>query len=351
MKIALWGYYGPNYGDNIMLKVIIDYFNNKHIEVEIIDLYDINNRIHMGDKITKFRNLNKFEKLYKLYKLSNKNTINIWGGGTIFTDCDGDGNFGFFKKIKFFGGKIAYLGIGIGKLTIKERVEKATYLLNKCEFAIFRDNSSLKRANDLSKNKNFYLAEDLSYIYFDNFKPNQVKYDNYILLTWRNLIGYMNKEQENKLMSEVVDTCNKLCNEYNIKNVVLAALDEKFDVESCKCILKMFNDNLNVQIDLDYSVDNITDLIFNAKFHFSGRLHGCVASEYFNIPTLGISYSPKMKYFYQSISSNDYFDIYKEKIDYEKIKTIINNKKHYSKSNLVLKANKNFDLLSKLLSK
>jgi polysaccharide pyruvyl transferase WcaK-like protein len=352
MKIALWGYYGPNYGDNIMLKVIVDYFNNQQIEVEIIDFYDTNNRLNINHtKVSKFRNLNKFQKVIKLYKLSNKDIINIWGGGTIFTDCDGDGNFRFFKLIKLFGGKFAYLGIGIGKLTIKERIKKAIYLLSKCEFSIFRDNSSLKKANNLSKNINYYLAEDLSYIYFNKFRAKQVKYNNYILITWRNLIGYMNKKQENKLMSDVVHVCTKLCNELNIKNIVLTALDENFDIESCNIISKMFDDNLNVQIDLNISVDNITNLICNAKFHFSGRLHGCVASEYFNIPTYGISYSPKMRYFYESISSNDYIDIYKEKIDYEKVKAIINNKKHYSKSKFVLKANENFDLLNKLLNK
>ncbi|WP_368490079.1 polysaccharide pyruvyl transferase family protein [Clostridium sp. BJN0013] len=352
MKIALWGYYGPNYGDNIMLKVIIDYFNNKHIEVEIIDLFGIkgSNTLHTDSKITKFKEFNKVKKLYELYRLSNKDTINIWGGGTIFTDCDGDGNFKFFKLIKLFGGKFSYLGIGIGKLTIKERIEKAIYLLSKCEFAIFRDSSSLKKANDLSSNENYYLAEDLSYIYFNEFKIKKVKYDEYVLITWRNLIRYMDKEQEKKLMNDVVNACSKLCNELNIKNIVLSALDENYDIEGCNVISKMFNDNFNIQIDLDNNIDNITNLICNAKFHFSGRLHGCIASEYFNVPTYGMSYSPKMRYFYESISSNDYFDIYEEKVNYKKIKAIINSKKRYSKSRLLIKSTENFDFLSKLLN-
>jgi polysaccharide pyruvyl transferase WcaK-like protein len=349
MRVALWGYYGPNYGDNIMLKVIIDYLNKMHIEVEIVDLYDISNYLNIDTKIIKFKEKNKLQKLYSLYKLSKKNVINIWGGGTIFTDCDGDGNFGYFRMIKIFGGKIAYLGIGIGKLTNKERIEKTKYLLKKCEFSIFRDNTSLEKANNLSKSKNYYLAEDLSYIYFNKFITKQVQYSNYVLLTWRNLVGYMNKQQEKDLMTDIVESCIKLCDDYNIKNVLLVPLDEKFDNESCEYILKMFNNKINVYIDDDNSIDNVTNLICNAKFHFSGRLHGCIASEFFNTPTYGLSYSLKMKYFYQSISSNDYFDIYKEKIDYEKIKNIVDNKKCVSKSKFVSGANKNLHLLRELL--
>ncbi len=351
MKIVLWGYYGPNYGDNIMLKVIIDYLKNKNIEVQIIDLYDTTNRLYKNHtKILKFKDLNKFYKLIMLYKLSNKDILNLWGGGTIFTDSDCDGNYRYFQLIKLFGGKFAYLGIGIGNLTIKERIKKSIYLLSKCEFSIFRDGSSLKKADDLSKNRNYYLAEDLSYVYFNKFKPNKVKCDNYILITWRNLEGYMDKEKENKLMIDVVNTCTRLCNELNIKNIVLLALDEKLDAENCNIINKMFNDNFNVQFDTDNSIDNITNVIFNAKFHFSGRLHGCIASEYFNTPTYGILYSLKMKYFYQSISSNDYFDIYKEKINYEKVKAIIIDKKCFSKSKFLTGANKNFHLLSELIN-
>jgi len=361
MKITLWGYYGSNYGDDIMLKVILDYLEKESIDVILIDLYNGKLDYQIGSRyknveVINFSLLTKKEKIQTLKKLA-KTKINIWGGGTIFTDVDGDGNFKFFSLIKMHGGKIGYVGVGIGALTVRNRLLKTKMLLSLSSLTIFRDQKSLQRAKELKHNE-YYKVEDLSYIFFNDYKlkhNSEEKKRDFILVTWRNLSGYVSFEDEMKLMDHLVENIERLIKEFPFKRVILSALDANFDVESCRYLFeKLSAKQINVYFDIDSSIENITALINSAGFHFSGRLHGSVASEILNTPTLSLSYSPKMQYFYESINSTNYIDIYKEKIDFSNILSIIKNHNGSNDLDIADKVNdakKNFNYLSGFLNK
>ncbi|MFB2349223.1 polysaccharide pyruvyl transferase family protein [Priestia megaterium] len=316
MTVALWGYYGTNYGDDIMMDVIIRYFEQYNVDVKLIDIYGSNletktNNKYSNVEVIPFYGYSTVQKLKAVRDLA-KVKINLWGGGTIFTDSDGDGNFKSFASLETFGGKIGYVGVGIGQLAKRNRRLKTKYLLKKSSFTVFRDMNSLERAKKFVKHKQFNLAEDLAYVYFNNLNMvPKYKLDKYILVTWRNLVGYTSLDKEQSIMDAVVEKVKKVMNTKKYETVVLAALDTNFDVESCLTLEKKFkNQGVNVYFDKDSSVENITKLIYNASFHVSGRLHGSIASEFFHIPTLTLSYSPKIDYFYQSINSNKYHNIY-----------------------------------------
>lgn len=337
MRIALWGYYGTNYGDDIMLEVILNYFVNKNIDVELVDMYEgtLEYRFrqkYKNVKVIPFKNLSRIEKVKAIKDLAKAN-INLWGGGTIFTDTDGDGNFKWFSLIKLFGGKIGYVGVGLGKLTKPSRIKKTKQLLSWSSICIIRDKQSYARAVQLARNKNFYLAEDLSYIFLDNFKQKFRKNESqkYILLTWRNLIGYVPFNKEMDLMDDLVTVVEHVIRESGVNKVILGALDTKYDVDSCRHLYKKLKEKgINVHFELDSSVENLTKLIINSYLHFSGRLHGSIVSEFFKVPTITLSYSPKLNYFYESINSNGFIDIYNEKINFERVKEIIQNSQNNS---------------------
>lgn len=325
MKVVLWGYYGSNYGDNIMLETLLDYFYEKKIRVELVDLYNRNFKYQYENqysnvKVVTYNELTRFEKLMKLIEFS-KAKINLWGGGTIFTDADGDGNYKEFTRVKFLGGRIGYVGVGIGDLTIKERINKTQKLLKKSDFLIFRDENSYNRANKLAKKNYYYLVEDLAYVHFNNVLQNiknyeAAKYNNYILISWRNLVRYMSADYEEKLMDSIIDCISLIFDKYGCDKVILSALDTKYDVESCETLkFKLKNKGVSVIFDKDSSIHNITSLIYNSSFHLSGRLHGSIASEVLNVPTLSLAYSPKIIYFYESINSKNYIDIYEDNMN------------------------------------
>ncbi|WP_165364211.1 polysaccharide pyruvyl transferase family protein [Sporolactobacillus sp. THM19-2] len=320
MRLVLWGYYGVNYGDDMMMKSLLQYYFQKKVKVTLVDLYSggmLKHRYCNFKDNTEFIEIyrySKIEKLRFLRKISSKSKyINIWGGGTIFTDEDGDGNFSYFSIIKMLGGSIGYIGVGIGHLKKKKRIIKTAWLLKRSSLITFRDSSSLIRAKQLVGDLNqFHLVEDLVYYYvFNNtIKPIRLEDEtsNYILITWRNLHNYISFESESKLMDEIVHSIVK--REPSSK-VVLSALDINHDVTSCRILhgkLKQFR--VNVVFDINNDIDHITKLIKNADFHISGRLHGSMISELMGTKTISLNYSPKMDYFYKSVGSDSYISIY-----------------------------------------
>ncbi|WP_312098328.1 polysaccharide pyruvyl transferase family protein [Niallia sp.] len=334
MNIVLWGYYGSNYGDNIMMEILIDYFKKRNSRITLIDMFDNNlqkNYSHLGNdiKIEPFYKYSQYEKIKKVKEYS-KSDINIWGGGTIFTDEDGDGNFKSFSLIKLFGGKIAYVGVGIGNLTKRNRIWKTQFLLSNSEFIVFRDEDSYKNAKRLSNNTDFFVAEDLAYAYFNNILDgsfNENLNNKYIVVSWRNLNGYMDCNEEEKLMDRVVFCINEIVNKYEFQEVILVALDTKYDHSSCELLYSKFSKfGTKITYDKKSTIDNINKLIFNSKFHLSGRLHGSIASEIFGVPTLTLSYSPKIDYFYESIKSDGFINIHDLNIQPSNFERIINSR-------------------------
>ncbi|MGI8351372.1 polysaccharide pyruvyl transferase family protein [Niallia circulans] len=336
MGVALWGYYGFNYGDDIMMETILNHLLNRNITVELVDHLNSGLEEKYGDrseklKVIPYYKYTRLQKFKALKKLS-KESINIWGGGTVFTDVDGIGNHRIFSIIKLLGGRIGYIGIGIGQLTIKDRIRKTKHLLKVSDFTVFRDENSLKKANELVKRADYLLAEDMAYLYFSkldytNLTFNKEK-EKYVLVTWRNLKNYMGKEKENELMNIIVEGIKNL-KKYGMEQVILAALDTRHDNESCEILQRKLNEeNIKVFIEQDSSINNITALIKNCAFHFSGRLHGSVASELMNIPTISLSYSPKMAYFYESINSINYFDVYDETFNLIQLNKLIDKNKN-----------------------
>lgn len=332
MQVVLWGYYGYNYGDDIMLEVLLEHFNKKGIQVKLVDLYEgrlkekLNTKAYSNLEVIPFYKYSKKEKLKTLIVLA-KSKINLWGGGTIFTDTDGDGNYKWFSLIKLFGGKIGYIGIGIGTIKRKDRIRKTKKMLNASSLTIFRDNKSLEKAKVFNNKGQYYIVEDLAYVFFNNIlnsAKSNYSDSKYVLLTWRNLKNYMNFEDEQKLMDSIVSEIAIMIENHRYETVILSALDTKHDFESCQYLFQKFKEKrIPVAVDMDSSIDNVTKLIHNSSFHFSGRLHGSIASEILKVPTLTLSYSPKIQYFYESIQSKNYFDIYNEKVESKEIARIL----------------------------
>ncbi|MBT2724010.1 polysaccharide pyruvyl transferase family protein [Bacillus sp. ISL-46] len=359
MRLVLWGYYGYNYGDDIMMEVILKFLNEKNVKVELVDLFEGRLNEKYGEKyenvrVIPFYKLNKVEKLKKLMNFS-KASLNLWGGGTIFTDVDGDGNYKWFSLIKLFGGKIGYVGIGIGTMKKKERLKKTKKMLKASSLTIFRDASSLRIANTIAKNSKYKIVEDIAYIYFKDLLDNnnyEICNKDYVLITWRNLKRYLDFKDEMKLMDDIIQETEKIMKERNVPKVILSALDTRHDIESCRYLyVKLRNRNIPVEFDIDSNVENISKLITEAYFHFSGRLHGSIASEIFGTPTYSLSYSPKMEYFYESINSKNFMNIYEQEIDSEIInKVIINNNINLDLNKKVTDAYLNFKYLFEFLN-
>lgn len=322
MRILLTGYYGAgNFGDDIMLEAICKKIlsQNKNVKITILKLFEKKIEVDLPKsvRIINFSNIiGKFKRtLLKLIFM--RNDMFLWGGGTCFTDEDGDGLYDYMKLAKERGLKIGYLGVGVGNLTKKERIEKTEYLMKNLDFISLRDERSFEYCKDHVPNwhKKVFLGEDLAYLYFENEDfsklSNSDKGDKTLLISWRNLINYRSEEEEIVLIKGLVEFVKELIKTENYK-VKVVPLDDRKDIPKCEYIYNELKSNYaeNVEIIKDLTPSQKVELLKECDLNISGRLHGIFVSEIMGIKTIGLSYSVKIEEFLKSINKEfDYLNV------------------------------------------
>lgn len=370
LSIVLWGAYGANYGDNIMLNVILNQLSYFNIKVIVFEKYG-NIQIDEKYKIIKipYYNFSFFKKIYYLRKYSKKNIIHLWGGGSNFTDQDGCGNPFPFLLIKLFGGKYGYLAIG--STNIKKFLRKllARVMLRNATFISVRETYSRKEMLNIANKKlKIYVAPDLVYIYVYNLLKeyklisivNECD-DPYICFTSRDLSQYLSNKQNINYLNFVCQIILIACKSKKIRRLIIICTDLNVDLNFCEKVKNVLDNDLKVEIIKSTNIKLITKILLLSDFTLSTRLHTSMLLEAFSIPCITLSYSKKIEYFYNEINENNYFVI-NNKIDFNDIKKCIEEtiyeqteKSKVDQFNLFYEKNieslKHFDYLKNDLSK
>ena len=366
MKILITGYYGAgNFGDDIMLEAFCKNIKakNKNVKISILKMYDKNLNINL-DKDIKIINFYKIPKLKaKIFKyIVKKYDMFLWGGGTCFTDEDGNGFYNYMNLAMESGVKFGYVGVGIGKLTIKDRIEKTQYLLKNCDFISFRDKRSYDYAKSIVPNKkNMYLTEDLAYLFINSLMDKKIVKENEkrkIIVSWRNLINYKTIEEEKKMINTLISFLKEIMNEKVDTEILILPLD---DIKDCKKNKEIYNELKNFEnekVKVLYK-ENLTpkekiNEILKADLNICSRLHGILVSELANIKTIGISYSIKIDEFLESIGKKcDLINI--DALEKEKLYSIYKSESKNITSEFikekVSKSKKNIEYLIEFLEK
>lgn len=369
IKITLVGYYGyDNLGDDLMLYCLLKQIYRIEPSVKVYLLSKKSN--NLISLISPFTNVEfiEFKEAAKLYNVKVyvrailKSELTIWGGGTCFSDEDGIGNFKYFLLNILLGRKFAYLGIGIGVLNKKiSRIK--TYILLQCmRFATFRDPKSLEICNTFTNKNKDYLTHDLSYLYELRTNPlSGLKTDEeaYILASIRDLSNFYTEDQRNQRQENIVKSLCWVAQKEQIQRIFLLPIDNLKDHSiNQKALLKLKNAMPNIDIrQLDVSdFQEKINIIRNAKFYVSERLHAIVISKMAKVPCIALSYSPKIDRFHIEIDSNAYvpcqvqptlilfqelYEIAKKESQSEKMKNRIESKR--------ILASKNIEILERFL--
>ena len=326
-NVVLWGYYGKNYGDNIMFFQIMDCITRLPGDAKLYlisgeqFLNSVTKEKYPRCKVIRQDYSNKRERNIWLKTLPPK-ALHIWGGGTIFTDEEGDGNFYPFIFLRAHGAKYCYLSSGIGSMTRWSRIFKIKLLLKYSSLTAFRDEKSYKKAKQLSKSNTIVLTDDMVLEYAleykneaSTYKPKTETKSKYILFSWRNLGNFMTEEEQINIIDTLVERIEELSQILGIEKVISIPLDTCEDIKINRIVCeKLDNAALNVEMSEKTKVEDITELIAGASFYISGRLHSSMVAEIMGVPTFTLSYSPKIKYFYESIQKNNYVDVLREPI-------------------------------------
>lgn len=307
-KVVLVGHYGSgNYGDDMMLQALIDEYSGSAELVTVVFFNDQTFGIDLkGGRSVLIKRDNKLRMLSEWAKILWVNDLVIWGGGTCFTDEEGDGFFLGMMVAKFFRRDFAYRSVGIGNLVRLSRKAKAYLLLRLCSYVSFREKASIAASVKLLGYKSKYCVceEDLGERYLKGLSLDSLSVSEsvpYIVVAWRDLSAYQGGHQIDQLLEFLRGLIEGFSN-----RVVILDVDNLVDAEINNVLESRLKEQAGLNVlrskGLSFSAKN--SLVANAAVVVTARLHIGVAAINFSVPVYIYPYSPKISYAFSDCSAD-----------------------------------------------
>lgn len=312
-KITIVGYYGVNnLGDDLMLKSIVDELSTLNIKINVIGFGDIK-WLDKTIDIIKWKKRDNVANLKILRDATRDSDLIMWGGGTCFTDEDGDGMFMPMNIAKLLGKKIFYVGVGIGNLNRLSRRLKAKWLINISSYISFRDANSYRRGLEWKKsNKSSIekIEDPANYALEKMLEQENIKFDESagMVVAWRELGNYSSTTIGNNL-AKVVDQVMELAKKYSCTKITIIDTDSSCDGLVSRNLFKELSLHKGLEVNYNETVDydEKIKILAQAKIVLTSRLHIGVISDYFSKECYVYNYSPKIEYFVETSRSGKVF--------------------------------------------
>lgn len=309
--VLLFGYYGTgNIGDECMRSFFID---NLLINNNLKKLYVFSYSNYSEKQNTPYESIyinDPFPIRYfkTLLGAIFDSDIVIWGGGSCFTDYDGDGNFFKMVLCKLLGKKIYYLSVGIDNLQHPVRVFKTKLLLKMADFIVVRDLFSKKFVQSVlpeSWNK-VDIVQDVGEMVISQHKNFDIKdagNTNRIIVAWRNF-NRSHSFNHNEMFEILSQQILKFSQSQHC-DVEIIDCDNECDNQVGRDIASYFQDqNINYRHSPLGEFEDKIQKIKSAKFVFTSRLHVAVVALYAGIPVFLYDYSQKTTSFAKKYSQS-----------------------------------------------
>lgn len=315
-KILLFCYYNLNLGDDLFIKLIIDYFGYDKVDLlvpEDTDKYYFDNyNVQIYSKL--LRRIDRA--FYTVLKRSPclKNIVKKYDkvvilGGSMFIQKKGwQSSLRMYKMLEKTSKEFYVIGSNFGPYSTENFLNKYRLLFKKAKQVTFRDEYSKELMNGLDCK----VYPDLI---FNQPKPKVQKSKEKILgISVINLEGrnYSHQIKKNYIDS-LIDICKSFSlNGYEIR--LFAFCEPEGDKKTCDILQQRMN---NIKV-YNYT-GKINDFLLSlneCSLIIASRFHAMILGWDFNIPTLPIVYSNK--------SLNVIFDL-KQNIGYKKIENITSN--------------------------
>lgn len=300
-EIILSGYYGfSNSGDDAILKMIIGDIRTRKPDAGITIL---SNKPKEAKKIYGVNSVSRWN-IFSICKALKSSRLFISGGGSVIQDVTSTKSLYYYLALitlaKKYKNKVMLYANGIGPVSKASNRKKTRDVLNKADVITLREDDSkafLEELGVLSPEIRVTCdpaiglcdipteeAEDILFRY----KLFREKYVLISLREWKT--APMFEEELKKAVLEMKKT-------YGLK-VVFVPLQHPHDVEINKRMAKLTD---SVCIERRMSAEMCIALAMKSEFTVSMRLHTLIYSFAAGVPSVGISYDPKiqsvMKYF------------------------------------------------------
>lgn len=356
--VLISGYYGfNNTGDEAMIETLSIELAKKNYRLVVLS--------SNPERTKELYNVEAYDRynFFEIIKAIRKTDILISGGGTLFQDITSKKSIwyylGIVKLAQLMGKKIciAYQGMGPINTKFYRWMTKKTLNKKSVKLIALRDKHAYEYAKEMGINEEkMVLSSDMIFMMKPPAKERSLKILNDNVHNKKDdekLIGFSVREWKDKdrtdLFAEVAD---KLVEKYNAR-IVFFPFHKPKDAEISKIIMhKMKHEDKTVLIPNRYLPSEILGTMGLMDVNIGVRLHALVFSALMNVPTIGISYEPKIDGFLEMINMTPvctYENISVEKI-LEKVDSFMANKEVNYASKTSEFANMGQDVLNKIIA-
>lgn len=317
---VLMGYYGfNNSGDETLLYSMIKNLKAKKDDIRLLVL----------SKVPK-----ETEKTYGVYSLNRYNLIRakkelkrshlfIFGGGSLIQDVTSDKSLWYYLNVlkMALSAKIPVMlyANGVGPVNKQKNKELVAKILNKVDVITLRDEQSLDTVKSMGVTGNIVVTADpaLSMNGIDESIARKLLRDEGVIDGVR-LLGISIrefKECSEKFWQEFLCGVDEICKIHNLTPLWMP-LKHPDDIEISKTIQSKMKTKGYV-LEKAYSAEEIVGITGCCEMIIGMRLHSLIYAATQNVPTLNISYDPKVSGFVDYLGTStalDINDLTKEKL-------------------------------------
>lgn len=309
-NVLISGYYGfNNTGDEAMIETMSVLLAKKDCALIVLS--------SNPERTKELYNVQAYDryKLSEIIKAIKKADIVVSGGGTLFQDITSKKSIwyylGIVKIAQFFRKKvcIAYQGIGPIDTKLYRKMTKRTLNKKSVKLIGLRDNQAIEYAKELGiKPEKITFSSDMIFMMQPPAKERceKILKDNvHNLQEGQRLIGFSIREWKDKDRTDALaEVADKLVEKYNAR-IVFFPFHKPKDAEISKIIMhKMKHEDMTVLMPNRYLPSEILGTMGMMDVNIGVRLHSLVFSAVMNVPTIGISYDPKIDGFLDMINLN-----------------------------------------------
>ncbi len=307
-NVLISGYYGfNNTGDEAMIETM-----SMLLAKRDYGLIVLSSNPERTKELYNVQAYNRY-KLWEVIKAIRKADIVVSGGGTLFQDITSKKSIwyylGIVKLAQLMGKKVcvAYQGMGPLQTKLYRKMTKNTLNKKSVKLVALRDEQAISFAKELGiKEEKIIFSSDMIFMMQPPPKERCLKIlkDNvHGLKEGQKLIGLSIREWKDKDRTDLfAELADKLVEKYDAR-IVFFPFHKPKDAEISKIVMhKMKHEDQAVLMPNRYLPSEILGTMGLMDVNIGVRLHSLVFSAVMNVPTIGISYDPKIDGFLEMIN-------------------------------------------------
>ena len=340
-NVLISGYYGfNNTGDEAMIETMSSLLAKRDYGLIVLS--------SNPEKTKELYNVQAYNryKLGEVRKAMKKADLVVSGGGTLFQDITSKKSLYYYLGIVRFAQLmkkkicVAYQGIGPLLSNFNRRLTKHVLNKNSVKLIALRDDQAISFAKDIGiDGKKIIFSSDMIFMLQPPAKERceKILRDNvHGYKEGQKLIGISIREWKDKDRTDLfAQMADRIVEEYDAR-VVFFPFHKPKDAEISKIVMhKMKHEDSAVLMPNRYLPSEILGVMGMMDINIGVRLHALVFSAVMNVPTIGISYDPKIDGFLDTIGMKsicNYDNIDTEKILREVCRLIDEEKIDYTKN-------------------